>query len=385
MRNVIRRALRRPLHDDRGAVGVLVAVLLAGGVLLGMTAVVIDVGGIYAERSQLQNGADAGALAVAKACATGLDGCSDSTDSDGTAGRYANGNSKDLASAVDLVCGNGDGLIPCPPSTGALTACPVEIPEGEYVEVRTSTLSEDRSSTLLPPSFAHALAGNDYKDGVTVGACARASWGAPAGANTLAMTISLCEWWVATGGTPDGPAEEPDYAPQPPYPPNPDISYDRVLKLHTTKTENDCPGGPAGSDGPGMFGWVDDPDGDCTTHVEDEWYDTDTGTDFPSSCEEVLADAWASRTPLYIPIYDNTDEETGTRGSYHLEGFAAFVVTGYHLTGSPLRNRLDWLDPAKNCKGEERCINGFFTQGLMPGPGDTGGPDMGVSIIKLTG
>lgn len=386
MRNLMRRASRPVNGDDRGAVGVLVAVLIAAGVMFGMTAVVVDVGGIYAERAQLQNGADAGALALAKACALGSPECSSSTEPDGTAGQYANSNSKDSASNVELVCGFDIGalLLPCPSVSGSMTTCPVEVPESEYVDVYTSTRTAE-GSTLLPPSFAHTLVGNEYSDGVTVGACARATWGAPSGANTIAMTISLCEWWVATGGTTAGPAAEPDYAPQPPYPPNPDPSYDRVMRLHSTKTESDCTGGPAGSDGPGMFGWVDDPDADCSTHVEDEWYDTDTGTDFPSPCEKVLADAWESRTPLYIPIYDNTDEETGSRGSYHLEGFAAFVVTGYHLTGDPKRGRSDWLNPANDCTGSERCINGFFTQDLIPGPGTTGGPDMGLTMIQLTG
>lgn len=390
MRNVIRRALKAG-QGDRGAVGVLVGVLIASGVLFGMAAMVVDVGSIYAERAQLQTGADAGALAVAKACALGEPGCSVAGSYE-TAGPYADSNAKDGASAARVVCGfagdSGD-LEECPPSTGARVDCPEAPPSGtKYVDVHTSTISKDRSSTLLPPAFAHTLAGNESPDGATIGACSRAAWGPPSGANTVALTISLCEWWVATGGSPTGPAAEPDYAPPPPYPPNPDVSYDRVVKLHTPRTESDCPGGPAGSDGPGVFGWVDDPDSNCSAHVEDEWYDagnTGAGTDFPPSCEEVLAKAWANKTPIYIPVYDETDEETGSRGSYHLEGFAAFVVTGYHLTGAPSRHRSDWLEPTNDCSGAERCINGFFTQDLIPGPGSVGGPDMGLTIIKLTG
>ena len=56
---------RWPLsHDDRGVVGVLVGLLL-GTVLLGVGALVIDVGQLYQERAQLQSGAGAAALAVA--------------------------------------------------------------------------------------------------------------------------------------------------------------------------------------------------------------------------------------------------------------------------------------------------------------------------------
>jgi Flp pilus assembly protein TadB len=54
--------------DDTGAVAILVAVLLTGGVLLGTAALVIDVGNLYAKRDQLQNAADAAAWAVAQSC-----------------------------------------------------------------------------------------------------------------------------------------------------------------------------------------------------------------------------------------------------------------------------------------------------------------------------
>src|ERR1039457_1222087 len=75
MRNLIlglaRPVLRLLGRDERGAVGVLVAMMLGAGVLTGMGALVIDVGQLYQERAELQNGADAAALAVAESCATG--------------------------------------------------------------------------------------------------------------------------------------------------------------------------------------------------------------------------------------------------------------------------------------------------------------------------
>ena len=55
--------LRHPLFtDDSGAVAVIVAVLMV--VLLGVAALVIDVGSMYAERRKLQTAADAAALAA---------------------------------------------------------------------------------------------------------------------------------------------------------------------------------------------------------------------------------------------------------------------------------------------------------------------------------
>ena len=61
------RRLGSPRPDaERGAAGVLVAVMML--VLIGAGALAVDVGQIYSERAQLQNGADAGALGVAQAC-----------------------------------------------------------------------------------------------------------------------------------------------------------------------------------------------------------------------------------------------------------------------------------------------------------------------------
>ena len=55
--------------SERGAAGVTVAVMML--VLIGAGAMAVDVGQIYAERAQLQNGADSGALAVARSCDPG--------------------------------------------------------------------------------------------------------------------------------------------------------------------------------------------------------------------------------------------------------------------------------------------------------------------------
>ena len=59
-----RRSLRGE-RRDRGAAAVLVTVLLAGGVIMGMLALSVDVGTLMLERRQLQNGADATSLALA--------------------------------------------------------------------------------------------------------------------------------------------------------------------------------------------------------------------------------------------------------------------------------------------------------------------------------
>jgi putative Flp pilus-assembly TadE/G-like protein len=357
--------------DDRGAVGVLVAILIGGGVLFGMGAIVVDVGQLYSERAQLQNGADAGAIAVAKTCARGS--CSAAV-----AQLYANRNSADGTSAVDLVCGAGT-LGGCPASTGKIYDCPPppkNIPT--YVDVHTSTLTTS-GSTLVPPSFARALLGNKNYNGSTVFACAQAAWGPPIASSGLAVTISACEWDQATNnGT--------LFAPPPPYPPNPlpSPSLDRVLKLHSTSTNGGCPTEPAGADGPGLFGWTDDPNSNCTTPIINGMFGGSTGTSISQACLNVIYNDWLNKSLVFIPIYVSV-QSPGTNAVYTLKGFAAFVITGYHLSGGQNASEPDWLNPANNCKGSDKCINGYFTQGLVPNPGTIGGPNLGAEVIQLTG
>lgn len=363
-----RPALRLLGSDDRGAVGVLVAILIGGGVLLGMGAMVVDVGQLYAERAQLQNGADAGALAVAKSCIRG-------SCSPGVSQTYANRNSADGTSAVDLVCGAG-GLGACPASTGTLYDCPSAPPAGtNYVDVHTGTQTSG-GSTLLPPVFARTLLGNDNYNGSTVFACAQAEWGPPAAAGGVAVTFSACEWDQATNnGT--------LFGPPPPNPPNPPPlpSVDRVLKLHTVSSSTGCPTEPAGADGPGSFGWTTDPKNTCMTPIINGAYGGNTGVAVSQACKTVLAADRANRTLIFIPIYVSVSG-TGANSVYTLKGFAAFVITGYALPGF---SAPDWLNPKNNCKGSDKCINGYFTRGLIPSGGAVGGPNLGADIITLTG
>jgi Flp pilus assembly protein TadG len=57
-------------HSEKGAVAIIVAVLMVA--VLGCAAIAVDVGAMYAEKAQIQNGADATALAIAGDCAKGL-------------------------------------------------------------------------------------------------------------------------------------------------------------------------------------------------------------------------------------------------------------------------------------------------------------------------
>jgi Flp pilus assembly protein TadG len=365
--SLIRLVRLRLRQDERGVIGVLVAVLIGGGVLTGMGALVVDIGQLYQERAELQNGADAAALGVAKSCALGT--CTPSV-----AGQLADANASSLTggTAASLVCGSG-GLGACPPSTGQLTSCPPPPPAGtNFVEVSTSTLTAG-GSTLLPPAFATSLLGNSSYQGSTVRACAQAEWGAPVSATTDALTISACEWDQAT-------QQGTQFAPAPPYPPDPTPaqSADEVLTPPSTPGSG-CATEPAGADGPGSFGWADDQGGHCTLPVSGSSFPAAAGPASPSgACKQALQDAQQSRTPILVSVYVSLNA-----GVYTLQGFADFVVTGYDLPGFVAS---DWLNPANSsCLGAASCVNGYFVQGVIPVTGNITGTNLGVSVIDLTG
>jgi hypothetical protein len=377
MRNLIppfvRPMMRLVGTNDRGAVGVLVGILLSTGVLLGMAALTVDVGMIYQERAELQNGADAGSIAVAKTCVVGTTGCRP-----GDAANYANLNSKDGVSDVTTVCGHGDGLTPCPtvPEPPRMVDCPT-LPEDDddptnddanYVDVHTATKTTETTgdSTLLPPVFSRALAGNAGYEGDTVLACARAMWGpAMPGSKSLAMTLSQCAWTAATGG---GTTFDVDF---------------RFFVRDPSAPTGDC------QSAPGAFGWLgQDESGECTADIDltENTAESDTGKDVPKECKGPLKSYVDNKTLIYIPIFSST-EDTGGNATYNLVGLAAFIITGYaNMPGADPRTYPKELKDA--CpKGDTSpsCIFGHFTKALVPVSTSIGGTDFGAIAIKLAG
>jgi putative Flp pilus-assembly TadE/G-like protein len=273
-------------RGDAGSVTVLVAVVLGFGVLTGMCAVVVDVGRLYAEREQLQSGADAAALAVAQMCAATPTSCASGANQ--LAGRYANDNAKDSASSVAPPCGRGPGLTACPPPQAGLKTCIGSAPgTGSYVEVRTSTRMSN-GSTLLPPSFAQAMLNNSAYQGHTVAACARAAWGPPSGAAGPAFTFSQCEWNIATNN-------RVSFEPAPAYGPASPLGQ-IALNMHDNKGNPSCPAGPSVWDRPGGFGWLDENVGACQTSIAiNGTYGGDTGNSVSGGCKTMLPTWRANR------------------------------------------------------------------------------------------
>jgi Flp pilus assembly protein TadG len=315
------------MTDERGAVVVLTAAFAIG--MVAMAALVVDVGALHDERGQLQNGADAAALAVAHSC--GLGTC-DTTLAPG----LANSNARDNATTVDSVA--------------------VSVPT-RRVTVVTSTRATNGGS-ILPFSFAQVISGSP---GQTVHARATATWSGIARADTIRLVISACEWDRATNG---GTTYNTTFTGPP-----------TLILFHTGgQAAADC-AAQAGQDSdgdhrmPGGFGWVDS--SNCTAAFIAGTFTvgTDTGNSAPGNCD--LA-ALVGKTVL-LPIFDDITG-TGNTGRYHIKGFAELRITGYRFPAK--------TGGAVPCTSPNSCIGGYFTR-FVAAADAAGGPDLGATTVTL--
>lgn len=329
--------------DERGASAVIVAILLVA--LLGFAALAVDVGALYAEKAQLQNGADSAALAIAGDCAGGSCG-----DPDGTAALLANSNGNDSSSGI----------------------VSVTFPNSTTVRVETNARDGVTGANSFSLFFARILG----MENTEVHAVAEASWGAPSALTTLPWTISQCvfEQYLSAGQLAELRA-------------NGSFTGDPVpthVLLRYDENTPDYPGcTPQNGYAEGGFGWLDRDNG-CSAdiNIENSEVGNDPGNDFPSECTGVLSTLLED--PILVPLF-GTASGTGQHATYGLVGFVAFQVTGYRFGGGPSLTNLDAAAP--NCNGNCRGIQGYFTRyvSLEEGlSGTSGNTNYGASVVGLT-
>ena len=158
----------------------MVALLLT--VLMGFAAVAVDTAKLRQERRELQNGADAAALAVAKDCAAGS--CLTPA---ATANTYADLNASDNAANISAVCGSGPGLAVCSTTPGGITGATGWV----YVSTTTHNPGNAAHPNEVDFTFAPAIGGGS---GGTVEAHAIAAWGPVGRAQVLPLIFSSCEF-----------------------------------------------------------------------------------------------------------------------------------------------------------------------------------------------
>jgi len=404
---------------EQGAIAMIVAMLFGFGVMIGLAALTVDVGNINADRRQLQNGADAVALAVAQQCAA--TGTCDPTATN--LGDLANANAADKATAIKRVdnqkpldpttltpvtdpaypaiCGDATGLKKCNPawtqSMSNLQECPSTPSSGKYVRVYAET-KNSAGDNILPYYFGAALTGISDANQQ---ACATVAWGTLSKATVFPFAFSACEWSVATTGqTVDPPPVAPTYPPGPPYgAANPaQASWQKAIVLNDNTAITDCADWQ-GHDLPGGFGWVDTPSCNVTLSAGD-WIGIDQGMGKGNNCATDITQSL--HKIINIPVYDCMDDSrkrsspcvgesvNPSSAFYHIKGFASFYMTGIVVTGQidippdfPPSTTKD-PTPSEACAG--KCIYGWFLRDLIPVGGDLdGSQDFGTTFIKLVG
>lgn len=315
------RRVKPPAGDENGVVVLVVAAAMVA--MLGITALVIDVGALLDERRQLQNGADAAALAVAKSCALGA--CDTSA-----AASMANANASDKAAEV----------------------VSVTYPAANQVMVRTRTRASD-GGTILPYAFGQAVAG---QRGGTVHASATAQWTGVGQATVIPLTISMCEFNAATS---NGTVFNTTFTGPP-----------RVIYFHTGGQSALPCSSPSGADLPGGFGWLTSTNCEITvnagTSVKE---DADTGNSAPCSIRSKVG------TTVLVPIFGEVNGLGGTNGQYTISGFAELRLTGYRFPA-------DSAGTPVPCSPPRTCIGGYFTRLVTIGE-IGGGPNFGASVVSL--
>jgi hypothetical protein len=257
------------LRQERGAVSVVLALLMVP--LIGFGALAVDVSAIYVEQQRLQNGADAAALAIAQDCALG--NCQVPAQ---TAASLA------LANHADSLAGAPQQTV----TTGT-----------HEVTVVNRSVQE------------HWLAPVLGFDSSAVTAQASAGW-APLSSGTARLPVAYlrCEFnWQTGGGVPSGTVE-------------------RYIRF-TKDSRSPCTG-PSNNVVPGGFGWITDHVGDCSAATRiGEWVASDNGNNVPCSQDYFLG---LIGTTILLPIFEEFRGQ-GSHAEYLVSGFAAFHLTGYYF------------------------------------------------------
>lgn len=329
----------RRVNEEQGAAAVFVALLLV--VMFGMGALVLDVGHMFWERRQLQNGADGGSLAVAQDLARMVvDG--EPLPSTGplgapflsTAEHYADSNSADGEAEVEeLTLDTVDGK---PLTQAGKVTVTTLVAGGELSHWLAPVLGIDSSPVR---ATAAAIYGPLVKGEAFPFAACTKLWDEHGPPDSTPVEIRY-------KGTGDNPA--PDYGC--------DIE------------EQFRPG-----DNPGGFGWQETDDG-CATDFDVSGDDTtsdagpNVGVDTPNECHddvdeivEAIEDPTKDLEVRVIPVFSKVEGQ-GANATYTLTHFAAFEFWGVSMERAQWDSVLPpgWVDETECVKKQHRCVKGRF-------------------------
>ncbi len=305
-------------------------------VLLGFAALAVDVGMLYAERTQLRNGSDAAAIAVAQKCAKNIN---------------------------DADCSTTSPLARSLPTAMPAMVRAISRPSSLDKTARTVTVTAGAQEAGKAPNqvslfFARALGVNNAE----VTAASTVQWGSPlAGPTAFPVTFSICQ----VKNHVDGALQ--------------------LLQNHGSNANPDCLYGPSGAAVQGGFGWLTNDPGICGALIDLAIAEggSDPGNSAPGSCQGTLTN-WAAEITagrdvvVFLPVFDKVTG-TGAGAVYSLTSFAAFKVKGWSFSGdnklpNSFQNTTAPVSSSVACDGNCRGIIGSFIKYVSLADGFTLGP-----------
>lgn len=380
--------------NDRGSFSVIFAVLLGGGVLIGVVALAFDSGQIVLERGVQRTASEAGAIAVAQRCAekisTGTNECSNSSSARSFAEVLAKLNSPDGFTNALSACGQTkdwvaggftNSLTACGPLAGSVYLCKTvdETKYGRYVRIFTGTQDSRAADGQIHP-LSREIVGSS--NGYALKGCAQAAWGKAAAApvtmpialplgNYLDQTGVVVTELVTGGGWYSCTADTTDSVP----------ACSTISTVDGPYTPNQLPRG---------FGFIETPDPTCKSLTQ--------------NVVKVPADIVRTNTPallcggaagfeyflgkeVFIPVMVSVKNGSAPGNFiFRVETFYRFKVRGLKITATKRGEDPGW-DSIAACKGgSTSCVYGDFRRGVVPGQGisqDPNIPNLGVQAVEI--
>lgn len=328
-------------RSERGVAAPITAFLMV--FLLGMAAFAVDVGSMYSEHAQLQNGADAAAIAIAQKCSKLAAGTCPA-DQTAYAAQFANGNTLDSHGQAIIATVSGNTV---------------------NVTIQAQDPSASNHFSLV---FARAL-GIQTAD---IRASAQAKWGPLSSGGAFPLAISDSCFNLSSA------------------------SQTAQVQTIAYKPGGTCTG-PSGTQIPGGWGWLQQ-SSPCyaATQLGNNTIGSDPGNNPPTLCKNTLQ-GWedtilaGGQAKVTFPVFDDATNQ-GKNGTFHIIGYATFNVWGWKFgNGNPYEFRNTKNDPNMTSSlacsgGNDRCIIGQFIkyQTIDAAGSGGGGSDLGTENIGLS-
>lgn len=309
------------LRDDRGSALAFTVIFIV--VLLGVAALVIDVGSWFTEQRRLQSAVDAATLAAAQDLPNTAAASTDATT-------YAQNNIS--------------GLDPWTPA---------------FPNANTISISLSKAA----PGFFSKFVGINA---MTVHAHAKASVGAPASLKYVApVAVNSSVACLSTSTGCFGTTKQLNLNES-------SLSSSKfgLIRLDCAgDTATTCSSSSTGSSQ--LIDWINT--GYAPPLYPRKWYAAVNGQKI-GPLSQSLADAGTARKTLLFPVFDSADQAAG---AFHIIGFAAYIIDSGGV--------LSWKNDVPGCRPNCKLLSGHFVTYIAHGVDmDTSGTNFGVRVIGLT-